>query len=287
VSDDLLTNHDYLANRQYRDTKRLDARTALHARFSRNQYGWFRWVYDHIEKLSARVILDVGCGSGSLWEESAARVPQGTELWLCDLSAGMVRSARGKLRTLVLATRASVADAQNLPFASESVDLVLANHMLYHVPELDVALSEIHRVLRPGGILLATTVGSGHLRQLRELLDQFLEGGSLALPTSFILENGEDVLRRRFTDVRRYLYDDEFLVTEVEPLVAYALSLATRGDTASVANALRREIADQLSERGIIRIAKESGLFTARRSAKAAFQQADAHHGDATTSIEG
>ena len=54
---------------------------------------------------------------------------------------------------------ARVADAEDLPFADASYDLVAAMWMLYHVPDLDRALAEVRRVLRPGGHLLAVTNG--------------------------------------------------------------------------------------------------------------------------------
>jgi len=48
-------------------------------------------------------------------------------------------------------------DAQWLPFADASFDCILAMHMLYHVPDRDLAIAEMRRVLRPGGVLLALT----------------------------------------------------------------------------------------------------------------------------------
>ncbi len=50
-------------------------------------------------------------------------------------------------------------DAQSIPFEDETFDAVIANHMLYHVPDRPKAIAEIKRVLKPGGRLIATTIG--------------------------------------------------------------------------------------------------------------------------------
>ena len=72
------TNPDYLKTDQYRDSSNLDARAAIHQRFSTNPYGWFNWVFDVLTKFpdNAR-ILELGCGPGYMWKECARRIPAG------------------------------------------------------------------------------------------------------------------------------------------------------------------------------------------------------------------
>lgn len=52
-----------------------------------------------------------------------------------------------------------IVNAESIPFEEESFDVVIANHMLYHVPNINKALKEINRVLKSEGILFASTVG--------------------------------------------------------------------------------------------------------------------------------
>ena len=92
---------------------------------------------------------------------------------LSDLSGGMVAEAGARLGNSGRAWHFAVADAQALPLPSQSVDTVVANHMLYHVGDLGATLAGIHRVLRPGGRLFAATVGEGHLKELKESLARF------------------------------------------------------------------------------------------------------------------
>jgi SAM-dependent methyltransferase len=68
--------------------------------------------------------------------------------------------------------------------------------MLYHVPDLDLALSEIRRVLRPGGRLVAATYGEGNLRELWELL-----GDNDTRPHSFTTERAAARLQPHFERV--------------------------------------------------------------------------------------
>jgi SAM-dependent methyltransferase len=68
-----------------------------------------------------------------------------------DISPGMVRTLRANAESLGLTVRTARADADSLPFAEESFDLVLGHAVLHHLPDLRRAFDEFHRVLRPGG----------------------------------------------------------------------------------------------------------------------------------------
>jgi ubiquinone/menaquinone biosynthesis C-methylase UbiE len=141
-----------------------------------------------VEARPARV-LEVGCGWGELAEwlarDTAAQVVA------VDLSERMVELARAR------GVDAQVGDVQELPFADGSFDVAVAAWMLYHVPDLDRSISELARVLRPGGILVAVTNSRYHLLELRELI------GSGPSTLSFNRENGEELLGRHFARMRR------------------------------------------------------------------------------------
>ncbi len=80
----------------------------------------------------------------------------------------MVAEARAGLRALP-DFHFVVAELSQLPFPEGSFDAVIANHMLFHVPNLELGLAEIHRVLGRGGVLIAATNGPEHLLELRQL----------------------------------------------------------------------------------------------------------------------
>src|SRR3954453_4717747 len=88
------TDPAYLRADQYRDASNLNARIALHERFSTNPYGWHRWVFDHLRFAPQARLLELGCGAASLWRENRARIPNGWEIFLSDFSPGMAQEAR-------------------------------------------------------------------------------------------------------------------------------------------------------------------------------------------------
>ena len=66
-----------------------------------------------------------------------------------------------------------VVAVQSIPYADATFDAVIANHMLYHVPDLEKAISETRRILKPTGKLFNATNGKNHMRELYELEAKF------------------------------------------------------------------------------------------------------------------
>ncbi|HXT37177.1 MAG TPA: class I SAM-dependent methyltransferase [Chloroflexota bacterium] len=190
----------YLVKEQYRDASNLLARANLHERYSVNRYGWPRWVFDHLTLPAGARVLELGCGPDLLWSANRERVPDTWEITLADLSPGMIDQARHNLNGDPPRFRFAVLDAQAIPFPDVSFDAVIANHMLYHVPDIPKALAEIRRILRPSGRLLAATNGDGHLREIHQLLQEF-DPGLDTWHSSFTLQNGADWLAPHFAQI--------------------------------------------------------------------------------------
>ena len=134
-------------------------------------------------------VLEVGCGMGQFAERVARELD--AKLVAIDLAPRMVDLARQR------GIDARVGDVQALPFADGEFGCVVANWMLYHVPDLDAGVRELARVLRPGGRLVAATLGEENLADLWRLVDY-------PRPTRpFTAENGAEVLGRHFAWVER------------------------------------------------------------------------------------
>lgn len=255
---------------QYTDPANLKARAELHQRFGTNPRGWYAWVYDQFDLPVRCRVLELGCGAGGLWRATCDRVPAGWQILLSDLSPGMLRAARGDLSGKGRTFAFQVADAQAIPFADESLDAVVANHMLYHVPDLERCLVEIRSVLKVGGRLYATTNGEGHMRELRDLTGLVTKRLQFSDPDRsrlFGLENGAELLQRHFSNVVLRCYQNALHITEVEPLIAYVLSTIDAGAvlTDEDVDALRRIAQERIAADGAIRVSVSTGMFAADR----------------------
>jgi ubiquinone/menaquinone biosynthesis C-methylase UbiE len=181
-------NDPEAVRRAYADEKRYAARMAKQANATGPDP--YDLVFSAVAEWQPRDVLEVGCGRGELAErmshELSARVVA------LDQSARMVEltAARG--------VSAIVGDVVALPFGDGSFDCVVAAWMLYHASDLDQALDELRRVLRPSGRLVAATSSERNLAEVWELVGEIGAPGG-----GFTVESAEAALRRHFNQVER------------------------------------------------------------------------------------
>ena len=263
-----ITDPHYLTRKQYKDDANLSVRIALHERYSINPGNWFRWVFEHFRLPAEARLLELGCGPGHLWVSNLDRIPTAWEIALSDFSAGMLAKARENLSGAKHPFSFRQIDAQSIPYSANTFDAVIADHMLYHVPDRARALAEIRRVLKEDGWLYAATIGADHMIELRQLVDRFGPGPSHPWAelrrTGFNLEQGGAELAVWFGDVQLDTYEDGLAITEVEPLIAYIRSMAEPDWPESNLEALAAFVANEIAEQGAFHIRKDTGLFIAR-----------------------
>lgn len=95
-------------------------------------------------------------------------------------------------------------DIQDIPYEDETFDVIIARHMLYHVPDIDKAICEVRRVLKPDGKFYVSTNGIEHMRELEKLVTSYNTDIDLNLkkfPVRFGIENGYDILKMFFGKV--------------------------------------------------------------------------------------
>lgn len=212
---------EHLVNDAYSDSVKLSARRAIY-QYQTPKIRLPNWVLGHLEHPPGRV-LDVGCGPGVYLEKLRDSAGQVVGV---DLSHGMVAEAQR------ISPDVCVADAENLPFKDSTFDTTLSIHMLYHVPGISHAVSELRRVTKTGGTVLVVTNGADHQRSLRETFDQIVQelagpNAEPVLSTSrrFRLEEGREILHQAFDDVQRDDFNAEIEVPSVGPLIDYMESI--------------------------------------------------------------
>src|SRR6202012_1387583 len=116
--------------------------------------------------------LELGCGTGffllNLIQAGVARRGSVT-----DLSPGMVKVATRNGQSLGLDIDGRVADAEGIPYEDDTFDLVVGHAVLHHIPDVELSLREVIRVLKPGGRFVfagePTSVGNSYARALANL----------------------------------------------------------------------------------------------------------------------
>lgn len=254
-------------NKQYADSSKLAARARLHQEFSVGE-PWFTWVMDRLPLKPGARVLDIGCGPAWFWAASQGHFPAGLHLTLGDQSEGMVKEATERCAPLGFASvTGQQADVAALPFADGSFDVVIAMHMLYHVPDQEKAVVEMHRVLKPGGTLAVTNNGADNLRQLYALTTTLGSSPVDPAAVAFGHQRAHALLEGQFGNVQHSVHPGSLHVTDPE-VVFMALTSYPPGDGASDAQlrAFKAAIADAFAlGGGVLDVQKDAGLFLSRK----------------------
>lgn len=209
-----------LAHSAYSDGRHLAARQSIY-RWQQPQYDLPGMVVHELTDTKGTV-LDVGCGNGKfvsrLHKDRPDLLTVGT-----DISAGILADVDKPVL---------LADAQALPFSDDTVEAALALHMLYHVADIPATVQELARVVRPGGICIASTNSDTDKRELDQLW-QRAAGDVLGVPegparvslsSRFSLEKATDFLGDAFSDIRVRELPGTIEVTDPAPVVAHLAS---------------------------------------------------------------
>lgn len=256
--------------KEYRDGSKLGARINLHDLFSTNRRGWYPWVFDQFDLSVESRVLELGSGPGILWQKNLDRIRDRWQITLSDFSPGMLAEARHNLGDAGRPFDFVVVEAQTISFANNYFDAVIANHMLYHVPDRNKVYSEISRILKPTGQLYAATNGQFTMRQYDDLVRKFapkdkrlFNHSEAYLKTYFSLENGAVELATWFAKVVVKQYDDALVITEAEPLVTYAESSGHL--KAEPLLRFREHVIELIKSQGAIHIDKIAGVIVAQK----------------------
>jgi SAM-dependent methyltransferase len=212
----------------------LRVRQAIHEKYTVPKVDFPAWVLSNYAWRGDECVLDVGSGAG-MYYQPLREVAPNVEYHAVDISQSLLRAHPALNGQGALMTQA---DAQRLPYATDQFDVVMANHMLYHLDDVDQGLQEIRRVLKPDGVLIVATNSQQSMPELHVLMRRAIilltRTGSThiqpPLPSSdaFALESGCRKLSKYFYGVVRYDLPGSLVFHDSEPLITYIES--TRPD---------------------------------------------------------
>lgn len=276
------TDRETVAGAAYGDQRHLAARQAL--------FEWARPKHDPAGIVCERLIthltsvgilrgggpaparsvlaLDVGAGNGLYTRRLRHQVPD-LRLAALDISAGILSGIAHPLL---------VADATRLPIADLAVDAVLAMHMLYHLPDPDVGLSELARVLTGRGIAFISTNHSSDKRELDQLWSRAaadvlgLSSGPrrISLSSRFPLDSAPERIGAHFTHVEVIELTGTIEAPTPDPVIAHLASYQAWAHQSGVPFDATIEraaqlVSQQIAQDGHFVITVRSGILIASR----------------------
>jgi SAM-dependent methyltransferase len=227
---------------------------------------------DHTPWTGLETVVDIGSGPGNY----VTAVQKRAKHYIAgDLSAGMLANIAPDIPRIQL-------NAQRLPLAKAAADVVLANHMLYHLPKIEDALQYIKRVLRPDGRLIAATNSSDNMAKLKTMMLEIgreisqnpqLKGDQNDRLSGFSLENGQQILTQHFAQVDRFILDSALIFPAAEPVIDYVDSMRDFYSSylpddiiwSDFSAELARRIRLEVKRTGKFRVGKKTGVFICYR----------------------
>ena len=255
-------NDKNIVQKQYETAMNLNTRISIHDKYSVNKQGFGNWIVSNYQINDGMRVLELGCGTGSMWSNQLNLIKKCEELVLTDFSEGMIRTAHGNIGDFHNVSY-QVVDIQEIPFETNRFDIIIANMMLYHVPDLGKGLSEVTRVLKENGKFYCATYGEhGIIQFISELLKPY--GVEDRINKNFTLQNGRQILEKYFSSVEMLEYIDSLVVTNLDDMLDYIYSLTSMTGLNDVKRDVIKKILEQNMEDGVLKVPKECGMFVCR-----------------------
>lgn len=267
----LVTDHSYL-HYQYADSEKLHIRQEAHRLYSERTDNFIEWVLGQLDPQPGERIADVGSGQG-VYHPFLTR--RGAQIVAMDASLGMLAEADANARRDGLPVSVAQASAETLPLADGCCDRLMANHMLYHVPDKIAALREMGRVVKAGGRLVFTTNSADNGARMTQLhaeaaTELGLQADTRSPIADFTLESGFPLVRSVFPNAVLVIRDDAFLFPTADAFLAYYASMRIDALMDGPADGSHRPALMQIVARkaqaiidaeGILRMSKTAGCF--------------------------
>ncbi|MGE7870350.1 methyltransferase domain-containing protein [Bacillus paramycoides] len=210
--------------RQYNVSNHLQTRIDTHKHFEKKRVNVDEVVIEHLQLQGKEKILEVGCANGKFLSLLQTNGHTG-HLTGFDQSETMLSEAA--IKNSIIEWK--LGDANKLPFEANCYDWIVARHMLYHMKDVEKTIQGFHKVIRPGGALLATTNSKVSLPRIDEMCNKMLVAFDLpkTSPSAapFCLENGKELLQSVFSTVEETIIHNALIFHHATPIVNYISSM--------------------------------------------------------------
>lgn len=214
-------------DQQYQNELNLQKRIQIH-QFGTATESWYEFLTKHIVFTDNCRILEIGCGTGLLWKHLLKKRPTIKQIILSDFSQGMIENAKNNLEEFEkdYDVQYKKINVSNITYENECFDVVIANHILYHIPDSEKALSEIHRVLNKGGVFYASTIGKNNMNEIKLIIEKYFPNVENDLffnsfLENFSLENALEKTKVFFKQSERTDYKDHLSIPSPKPIREY------------------------------------------------------------------
>lgn len=271
-----LATEKEMIDKQYETDENLQERINIHA-YSTGAENWMEWVYERLELQKGMRILEIGCGNGLFWKENIEKLPENLSIMLTDRSEGMVEKAKEyfdrqeeKLKEKKIQCDFKQMDAEHAKIDVAAYDVIIANHMLYHVKNRNELFEKINRGLKENGVFYCSTLGANHMKELNDFVKKFDNNIEIPLDSiikNFQLENGKEQLIRHFSDINMEIQDNDLMVKSADAIYRYVCSYP--GNASALLEKkeehFKNLVGNVIREQGAFYIHKEQGLFRAKK----------------------
>lgn len=248
---------------QYKSAANFAKRSQTHGA---GKIKWYRGVFDRFKFPDKCKILELGCGLGSLWSINQDRIPKGWDIILSDFSRAMLLATKKNLNSIKHSFEYKIINAEAIPYPDDSFDAVIANGLLYLVPNLKKTIKEIARVIKPGGILVASTSGEKYMIELVRLLEK------TKLPVHrnynkypFSCDNGTALLEPYFSKVKLFRNKNKPTIMKESKLLADHILSTNLNLTKEQVKDVRNYFDDYFKKNKVFKMTIDTGIFVAKK----------------------